>query len=151
MKIFSNFDTKLKRHTYRGYQEKYGAENVICIVRSKLYRFLKVFFPSLFLVALSLLAIRLFYQWVGVNLNYIIIGVVVLDIFFMFPVIGKYIEYKLDFVIVASESVIMYSQMGIFQRDVITIPAQNIKTILVKKESFLYSVFNNGDIVIMTE
>ncbi len=69
----------------------------------------------------------------------------------MFPVIGKYIEYKLDFVIVASESVIMYSQMGIFQRDVITIPAQNIKTILVKKESFLYSVFNNGDIVIMTE
>ena len=69
----------------------------------------------------------------------------------LFPIIGKYIEYKLDFILVIPSCILMYDQWGIFRRDVITISSQSIKTISIKKDKFLYSVFDNGDIIILTE
>jgi hypothetical protein len=45
----------------------------------------------------------------------------------------------------------MYDQTGIFKRDVFTIGVPSIKTISLKKKWFLYSLFDNGDIIILSE
>lgn len=68
-----------------------------------------------------------------------------------FPIIGKYIDYKMDFIIVTPESLMMYDQHGLFKRDTITLSVLNIKTISIQKDKLLYSIFNNGDIVILSE
>jgi len=75
----------------------------------------------------------------------------VFDLALFFPIIGKYIDYKMDFIIVTPESLMLYSQHGIFKRDTTTLNVVNIKTISIQKDKFLYSVFNNGDIVILSE
>lgn len=45
----------------------------------------------------------------------------------------------------------MYDQWGLFKRDTITISAQSIKTVSIRKNKILYSIFDNGDIIILTE
>ena len=45
----------------------------------------------------------------------------------------------------------MYNQHGFFKKDVVTIGVINIKTISIEKDKFLYSVFDNGDIIILSE
>jgi hypothetical protein len=45
----------------------------------------------------------------------------------------------------------MYDQTGIFKRDVVTIGVPNIKTISLRKKWFLYSIFDNGDIIVLSE
>lgn len=57
----------------------------------------------------------------------------------------------MDFVIVIPDSIIMYEQWGIFKKNVITISSQSIKTISIQKAGLLYSIFDNGDIIILTE
>jgi hypothetical protein len=43
-------------------------------------------------------------------------------------------DYKMDFIIVTPESLMMYDQTGIFKRDVFTIGVPSIKTISLKKK-----------------
>ena len=81
----------------------------------------------------------------------VLIVVLLLDIVALFPIVRKYIDYKLDFIIVIPSCILMYDQGWLFKRDVVTISSQSIKTISIKKEKFLYSVFDNWDIVILTE
>ncbi len=57
----------------------------------------------------------------------------------------------MDFVIVIPNAIMIYDQWALFKRDVITISAQSIKTISVQKSWLFYSIFDNGDIVILTE
>lgn len=45
----------------------------------------------------------------------------------------------------------MYDQWGIFKRNINTITVQSIKAINIDKSWFLYSLFDNGDILILTE
>ncbi len=152
MRIFSNFDTNLRQKTFMEYQSKYGVENVLCFWRSKLYRAYKFFLPFLLLVVLSILALIFFYRRLGGDYFwYVVTGVIIIFFVFFFPAIGKYIDYKMDFIIVIPNSIIMYDQWGLFKRNVVTISAQSVKSISVKKESLLYSIFDNGDLIILTE
>jgi len=57
----------------------------------------------------------------------------------------------MDFIIVIPNCMMMYEQWWLFRRNVITISSQSIKTISIKKSWLLYSVFDNGDIIILTE
>lgn len=57
MKIFTTFDTEFKQERLTLYQEKYGKTNVILIERSKLFFWLKIVFPLLALIAISLIAL----------------------------------------------------------------------------------------------
>ena len=57
----------------------------------------------------------------------------------------------MDFIIVIPNSIMMYDQWGILERDIHTISAQSIKAIDINKSWLLYSLFNNGDILILTE
>lgn len=152
MKIFSNFDTNLRNKTFAGYQDHYGVDNVLCFWRSKLYQIYKIIFPLLSTILLTILGLVFFYNWLdGTYFWYIVTAIVIIDIVFLFPVVGKYFDYKMDFIIVIPNSIMMYDQWGIFKRNVHTITAQSIKSISINKAWLFYSMFDNGDIVILTE
>ncbi|HCY21573.1 TPA: hypothetical protein DIC40_07170 [Patescibacteria group bacterium] len=63
--------------------------------------------------------------------------------FFLIPIIGKWIDYKLDFIVITPDFLIMYDQAGIFNKKVITLNEKSIKTISIERKGFLYSIFNN--------
>ncbi len=152
MKIFSNFDTKLRQTKFEEYQQEYWVDNVLCFGRSRLYRRLKVFLPMILLVGVSLVLVIALTNRIGQSaFSSILIVILIIDVVSLFPIIGKYLDYKWDFIIVIPSCIIMYDQWGIFKRNVVTINSQSIKTISIKKEKFLYSVFDNGDVVILTE
>lgn len=75
----------------------------------------------------------------------------IIDIVFLFPIIGKYIDYKMDFIVVIPNSIMMYEQWWILKRNISTISTQSIKSITIKKSGLLYSIFDNGDIIVLTE
>ncbi len=75
----------------------------------------------------------------------------IIDVVFIFPIIGKYIDYKMDFIIVIPNAIMMYEQWWILKRNVSTISAQSVKTITIQKSGLLYSIFDNGDIIVLTE
>ncbi|MEI8092500.1 MAG: hypothetical protein WCG98_10520 [bacterium] len=134
MRIFTNFDTKLRRKKYEEYQREYGPDNVLCITRSRLYRWLKVFIPTFVVALVSLLLLLLSYNRFGSSpFVYILIAVILMDIVFAFPILGKLIDYISDFIIIVPNCMIMYDQGGIFRRNVITINSQSIKTISIRK------------------
>ena len=152
MKIFSNFDTKLRQKIFEEYKQHHGVDNVLCFWRSQLYKYYKVIMPLVGLILFTLLVFVFFYQWLdGTYFGYIVTAVIIVDIVFLFPIIGKYIDYKMDFIVVIPNSIMMYDQWGILERDIHTISAQSIKAIDINKSWLLYSLFNNGDILILTE
>lgn len=152
MKIFSNFDTKLRETTFLEYQERYDVDNVLCFWRSKLYYIIKFVLPFILLLFITIFGLIFFYKWLGGDyFAYLLTAIIIINIVFIFPVIGKYIDYKMDFIIVIPHAIMMYEQWGIFKRNVSTISAQSIKSISIKKSWLLYSIFDNGDIIILTE
>ena len=152
MKIFSNFDTKLRQKIFEEYKQHHGVDNVLCFWRSQLYKYYKVIMPLVGLILFTLLVFVFFYQWLdGTYFGYIVTAVIIVDIVFLVPIIGKYIDYKMDFIVVIPNSIMMYDQWGILERDIHTISAQSIKAIDINKSWLLYSLFNNGDILILTE
>jgi len=152
MKIFSNFDTTIRRMKFQEYQEQFGPENVIMFGRSKLYRVIKVVIPTFFLIAATVLGLVWLYSrlWSDYML-YFVIAFALFDLVRLFPIIGKYMDYKLDFIIVTPDLLIMYDQWGIFNRNIISTNEKSIKTISVKKTWLFYSIFNNGDLIFLTE
>ncbi len=152
MRIFSNFDTKLRQKTFEEYQQHHGVDNVICFWRSQLYKYYKVIIPLVGLILFTLLVFVFFYQWLdGTYFGYIVTAIIIVDIVFLFPIIGKYVDYTMDFIIVIPNSIMMYDQWGILKRNIRTISADSIKSISIKKSWLLYSIFDNGDIIVLTE
>lgn len=152
MRIFSNFDTQVRTKCFDENAAKYGRENVLCFWRSKLYRFIKIFFPFISLIALCVWIVILFYYiFDGDYLPFFSIATFVLSLFFLIPIIGKWIDYKLDFIVITPDFLIMYDQAGIFNKKVITLNEKSIKTISIERKGFLYSIFNNWDIIFLAE
>jgi len=137
---------------FQEYQEQFGPENVIMFGRSKLYRVIKVVIPTFFLIAATVLGLVWLYSrlWSDYML-YFVIAFALFDLVRLFPIIGKYMDYKLDFIIVTPDLLIMYDQWGIFNRNIISTNEKSIKTISVKKTWLFYSIFNNGDLIFLTE
>lgn len=152
MRIFSNFDTQIRTKCFEEHAAKFGRENVLCFWRSKLYFFIKIFSPLVFLIAICVWIVWLFYYiFEGDYLLFFSIATFILSLFFLIPIIGKWIDYKLDFIIVTPDFLIMYDQGGIFSKKVITVNEQSIKTISIERKWFLYSIFNNWDIIFLAE
>ena len=92
------------------------------------------------------------YKWLdGEYFWYIFVSVFIIDLVFFIPAVSKYIDYKMDFIIVIPSSIIMHDQEWLFKKNIITINSTSIKSISVKKTWLLYSIFDNGDIIILTE
>lgn len=152
MKIFSNFDTTLRAKTFLEYQTQHGVDNVLCFGRSRLYALIKVILPLLILLFFTIFWLIFFYRRLGgdyfLSVFLTFLGI---DLVFLFPIIGKYIDYKMDFIIVIPNAIMMYEQGWLFKRDVVTINVQSVKTISIKKSWLLYSIFDNGDLLVLTE
>jgi len=153
MKILSNFDTTLRKRSYKRYQNQYGKESVVLLAKSKLFWLIKFFLPLLlFLISMVLVFYALYYffgekalQYVGLPfLGFAILGVSI-------PLFKNYIEYKMDFSIVTPKLFIRYDQKGVFRRRISTINAENIRTISVVKEGILYSLINNWDLIFLSD
>lgn len=152
MKIFSNFDTEIRKNTIEQHSIKYWRENILCFGRSRLYFYVKIFFPFVFVLLLASWAIiGLYFLFEGDYLWIVSLLVFLVSLIFLLPVIGKRIDYKLDFIIVTPDYLIMYDQNWIFSKKVITLNEKSIKTISVERPGLLYSIFNNGDIIFLAE
>ena len=111
MKIFSNFDTKLRAKKYAEYIQQYGEGKVTCFGRSRLYGIVKVELPLLLLALVTIFGLIFFYKRLGGDyFGYIIVAILIIDFVFFFPVIGKFIDYKMDFIIVIPNCMIMFDQ-----------------------------------------
>jgi hypothetical protein len=63
MKIFSNFDTKLRENKLKEYQDHFGVDKVLLLRKSKLYLLVKVF-PKLIVFVLVMLSTFFVSDWI---------------------------------------------------------------------------------------
>lgn len=153
MKIFSNFDTRLKKKTLEKYQKEYWVDKVIMLWKSGLFRFLKIFLPMFFYLLVLAGAVRLAYIMFD-DSNHVIyawIVVFVLLLLVSWPIIKHYMDYKMDFAVMTPESLIMFNQTWFFKRDTAAIDIDKIKTISITKRSLMYSIFNNWNMIFLSE
>lgn len=153
MRIFSNFDTRLKTESIEKYQKEYWIDKVLLLSKSKLFWFIKIFIPIFFYLLILAGAIRLAYIIFDSDKHaiYAWIIVFVLLLIVSWPIIKHYMDYKMDFAIVTPESLVMFNQTWIFKRDTAEIDMEKIKTISIKKRTILYSVFDNWNIIFLSE
>jgi len=152
MKLFSNFDTNIRKKTVDISVQQYGNGNVLCFEKSLLYWFLKIFLPLIQFTFLDISLIRFFYYIFDYQyLIPIILVVLIVTSPFYIYLVGRYIDYKMDFVIVTPDSLIEYNQTGLFNKKVVTINEKSIKTITVERKGILYSIFNNGNLIFLSE
>ena len=159
MKIFSTFDTEFKQQIVKKEQEVFGKDKVLVVTHWRFYYFFVVILPAIFLLAAVILYLILyFYIWSKVNsefksLYYVVFFAVFLVVFIplWLKILKKYIDYILDFVVVTPEALIYYNQEGILSRKGRTVDTEKIKTITVSKNGLLRSIFNFGNIVVLSE
>jgi len=159
MKIFSSFDTGFKKQIIEREQKKYWKGHFKVISYGKFYYYFYIVLPSFFVAFwVVLYLVLLFILWWSIStdfksLYYIVWLVVFLLVFIplIFKIIKKYIDYILDFLVVNPYNIIYYNQEWILDRKWRTINIEMIKTITVKKEWLLRSIFNFWNIVILTE
>lgn len=159
MKIFSSFDTNFKQQIIEREQKKYWKKNFLVISHGRFYYFFYIILPTFFISFWAILYLILFFVlawsiWNDFKSLYYIIWTIVFFLTFLplwFKVLKKYIDYILDFLIVNPYNIIYYNQEWILNRKWRTIDIEKIKTITVKKEWILRSIFNFWNIVILTE
>ncbi len=155
MKIFSNFDTKLRNRKLKEYQDRYGVDKVMLLDKGWLFLFVKVFpkFISFFVIVIFTILVsnRIFWSAQEKYTLYVLLWVFVILLTFAWPVIKHIVDYYMDFALITPKSLIMFNQTWIFKRDMSTVDIDKIKTISVRKRYFLYSIFNNWDLIFLSE
>lgn len=57
----------------------------------------------------------------------------------------------MDFSLFTPDTLTRYNQTGFFKRDIKTSNVRNIKTISIQKNSLRYNIFDNGDLIFLSE
>lgn len=154
MKLFSNFDTQRKKEAYQEAVEKFWKENVYILSKSLLFLFSKVIFPfiwwSLVFVVLQFpIYLSLDSFW---TIKYIVTGVLFLVYLFMLsPIFKYYLDYLMDFSLVTPEFLTRYNQSWALKRDIKSSYVKNIKTITIEKNRFRYNIFDNWNLIFLSE
>jgi len=153
MKLFSNFDTKLKKRKQEQWIRQYWIDSVLLLSKSTLFRFLKLDLPLfLFFVASGFLIFWANYLMGGDGVFYGALPLISVWLFFVLPKLLKHLmDYYMDFAIITPKALYRYDQEWAFSRDLININVDSIKSFYVKKWGLLYSMFNNGNITFLTE
>ena len=112
MKIFSNFDTKLKYREYKAKQQKFGADNVELLSKSKLYRFLTADLPFYMRILASLGLLALFNAWLGTKgVLYGALPLMAISLIVISPKLIKHIiDFNMDFIIITPKTLFRYDQ-----------------------------------------
>lgn len=155
MKIFSNFDTKLRQKKLKEYQDNYGVDKVVLLHKSWLFLFVKIVPKLIAFVVIMIFTFVVSYWIFSASQEkytiYVMLWMFIIMLTFAWPVIKHFIDYYMDFALITPQSLTMFNQTGIFKRDMATVDIDKIKTISVKKRYFLYSVFNNWDLIFLSE
>jgi len=159
MRIFSTFDTEFKQKILNEMREKFGENNVMQITHWKFYYYFVVILPAIFLIiGIILYLVLLFYIGEKVSSDLKVVYYIVGFLLFLFifgplslKILKRYIDYILDFVVVTPNELIYYNQEGILSRKWRTIDTEKIKTITVNKSGLIRSIFNFGNIVVLSE
>lgn len=153
MKLFSNFDTKRMEKILQEQQEEFWEDNVLLVQKSYLFRLIYIVAPMLsYLIIVSSLILLVINFIENEHLLILIIWFIgLVSITIVWPVLRNYLAYKMDFLIITPKSVTKVDQEWLFERDVQTLSTQNIRTISVKKNWIIRSIFNNGDMIFLSE
>ena len=65
--------------------------------------------------------------------------------------ISRYIDYKMDFLVITPRDATLYIQLGLFKKTVRTVDLDKVKTVSIKKHGPLRSIFNYGSILFLSE
>lgn len=159
MKIFSSFDTNFKQEVIDREKDKYWNNYFKVVSHGRFYYHFFIILPTVFAIfwAIAYLII-LFMLWWGIpedfKTMYYVFWLIIFFIIFVplaFRILKKYIDYILDFFVATPRNIIYYNQEWILNRKWRTIDIDKIKTITVKREWILRSIFNFWNIVILTE
>lgn len=158
MKIFSNFDTNLPYQLLAEAQEQYGKDNVIFIRRNRIYLAIRRGFPLLLVL---MLVVPMLYgyiwllnkEWTILEITRrLLLGISLVSIaYLVWHCLYKFIDYKLDFVIVTPLTITSYDQDGIFDRNTTSIDLYKIKSITVQNSWAISSIFGYGNIKFLSE
>jgi uncharacterized membrane protein YdbT with pleckstrin-like domain len=154
MKILSNFDTGHANKLYKEYVDLFGEEYVILIHKSRLIWYATIFFPLAWFVLLTGIgAYVLHMYWFPSPIAYWAFwGLIVIRALILFFKLGaRYVDFKMDFLLVTPKEVMKYDQQGVFSRTAEKISADKIKTITMKKEWFFASFFDVGTLIFLAE
>lgn len=159
MKIFSSFDTNFKQEVIDREKKKYWDKHFIIVSHGKFYYYFFVVIPTVLWIFGAIIYLTIFLVlWLSVSQDfktiYYIIWLLMFFVFFsplVMNIIKKYIDYILDFFVVNPRNIIYYNQEWLLNRKWRTISLEKIKTISVKKEWLLRSIFNFWNIIILTE
>lgn len=153
MAIISTFDPKFQRRAIEENIKLYGKENIVHITKSKLFLWIKVILPFLFWLILLIAFITVVLsnidaQWFVVFLS--VLGVLL----WLLPNIGilkLYLDYKMDFVVINPRAMVRYNQEWFFKRISKNIDLKDIRSVSIRRSWFLNSIFNNGNLVFLSE
>ena len=167
-KIIPNFYffLVLKRENYENifkfwYQSETGGlsrgfwkESVLVLNKSLLFFFSKVVFPLLWwTVVFVLLQFPIYFSlgefWVAKYLVTILLFFIYL--FMLSPIFKYYLDYMMDFSLVTPEFLTRYNQSWMLKRDIKSSYVKNIKTITIEKNTLRYNIFDNGNLIFLSE
>lgn len=153
MRIFSNFDTQYKAKCTESCIKEYGPENVLVVRRSRLFARLYIYIPWTFYTSIGVGLIYMTISQIDIAIIHQgITSMLVIALLVAYsPIIKKFIDYKMDFGIITPKGVIFYNQTWFLKRSETSLSINNIRTITIKKSWLLYSIFNNGDMIILSE
>lgn len=153
MKIFSNFDTKYKSDVVTKFVMEEGRNNVLVIQRSRLFLWVAVYLPFFFYTIVFFLALYGVSYLKNYTLMFSTMYILVPCIYILTlsPVFKRLLDYYCDFTIVTPNGVFLYNQRGILYRTTSAMNLENIRTVNLHKSTLLYSLFDNGDIIFLSE
>ncbi len=153
MWIISTFDPKFQKKTLRKNIERYWEDKIIHIKKSKLFYWTKIVLPASFWTAVLIFALTMVVG--NIEAYWLLITIVILFVLLwlipIFRVIKFYLDYKMDFVIVNPHSLIRYNQEWFFKRISKTIDLKDIRSTSVRKSWLMNSIFNNGNLLFLSE
>lgn len=155
MAIFSTFDPKFQSQILKKSMDEYWVKNVIHIRKSKLFLWFYVIIPGLIWLITFVGIISLILMLIPDRLVVLIV-VLVLIAFGVwcvpaFKILKYCFDYYMDFSIITPQSFIMYDQTGFFKRTSKVIDLIHIRSVSVEKSWFIDSIFNNWNIVVLSE
>lgn len=154
MGLLSTFDLKFRDKQHTEHIQEFGKGNVVLIKKSKLFLRIKIIFPIIGRTILLGATIFLIYEMVE-EINKIFyrmtLFAVIMRCIANITLIKKILDYKIDFIIITPNSLTRYDQSGLFSRSSKVIELRNLKTVSVRKKGIINSLFNNGDLLFLSE
>ncbi len=157
IKILWNFDTWLKQQLLDENINEYGKPNVLLVRKGPVFFLFRILLPIIsYLIVLLIFLTFIYITFRGFLDNSLLYRILIwFSVLYIFStgydIFITYIDYNLSFFIVNPDSIISYTQKGVFTRKSATIKNLDIKSIRTEKVWFLNSLFDMGIIVFLLE